>query len=273
MGFSCQLIHWPLNFCQLLVDAGYRVIRFDNRDIGLSTKFDSVRLEGSQLLRMARFELGLPSPVPYTLVDMAADTDGLLDHLGIDSVHVVGASMGGMIAQVYTAEHPDRVASLGILFSNTNQALMPPPHPAAIRTLLESPGRNPTREQIVAKAVQAHKVIGSPKYPEAEDVTAARAGEAFDRSYSPAGIVRQFGATLGTGSLLSYSTRITAPTVVVHGSADRLIRPAGGRAVAKAIRGATLHIVDGMGHDLPQQLHTELTGYLLSNFAAVRPRG
>ena len=269
MGFACQLTAWPLNFCRLLVDAGYRVIRFDNRDIGLSTKFDGVRLEGSQLVRMARFEFGLPSPVPYTLPDMAADTAGLLDHLKIESAHIVGASMGGMIAQVFAAEYPTRVRSLGIIFSSTNQAMMPPPRPLAVKVLLDSPGRNPTRERIIEKAIEGQKVIGSPKYPEPEAVTAARAGEAFDRSYYPAGIVRQFGATLGTGSLLSYSTRIDTPAVVIHGSADRLVRPAGGKAVAKAVRGAQLHIIDGMGHDLPADLHDELAGHLLANFAAV----
>jgi pimeloyl-ACP methyl ester carboxylesterase len=267
MGFSGQLTLWPEEFCGALVDAGYRVIRFDNRDIGLSTKLHGTRVDGSVWRRMANHQLGRPSTVPYTLVDMAADTVGLLDHLGIESAHVVGASMGGMIAQVVAAEHPERVRSLGIVFSSTNQPFLPPPRFLALQTLLSSPGENPTRDQVIAQSVRARKVIGSPKYPESDDVLAARAARDYDRSYYPPGVIRQFAAVLGTGTLLDYSRRIDAATVVIHGESDPLVRPAGGRALARAIRGAELHMIPGMGHDLPSALLPQLAELLVGNFA------
>ncbi|MCX5041666.1 alpha/beta fold hydrolase [Aldersonia sp. NBC_00410] len=266
MGFSAQLTLWPDDFCAALVDGGYRVIRFDNRDIGLSSKLHGVRVGGSTLLRMGVSQLGRASTVPYTVADMAADTVGLLDHLDIEAAHIVGASMGGMIAQVFAAEYPERVRSLGIVFSSTNQPLLPPPSVAAIRTLLASPGANPTREQVIAQSVRARQVIGSPQFPEAPEVLAERAARDYDRSYYPAGVVRQFAAVTGSGSLLGYSRRIDAPTVVIHGSADPLIRPAGGRAVARAVEGARLHVIKGMGHDLPAPLLPEISGELLKNF-------
>lgn len=267
MGFAAQLTAWPIAFCELLVEAGYRVVRFDNRDIGLSTGFDGVRVEGPLLLRLARHELGLSSSVPYTLVDMAADTRGLLDALAIESAHIVGASMGGMIAQVFAAEYPERVRSVGILFSSNNQRFLPPPQPAALRALISSPGRNPTREQIVAHNVEARKVIAGPVFRVPEDELIAEANASYDRSYRPAGMVRQFAAASGTGSLVRYDKRIDKPTVVVHGSKDGVIRPACGRAVARAIEGAEFHLIDGMGHDLPAPVLRELADLFTANFA------
>jgi pimeloyl-ACP methyl ester carboxylesterase len=264
MGFGAQLTLWPDEFCRLLVAAGYRVIRFDNRDVGLSDKLDGARVGGATAVRMVRHWFGLASRVPYTLVDMAADVAGLLDHLGLTSAHIVGASMGGMIAQVFAGRYPERVRSVGIIFSSTNQRFLPPPRPAALLSLLASPGPNPTREHIVDLVVKSARIIGSPAYPEPEDVIRARAAADYDRCYYPAGVVRQFAAVTGTGDLVRYSRRITAPTVVIHGTADPLIRPACGRAVARAIPGATLHLIAGMGHDLPPQLHRPITDHLLA---------
>lgn len=265
MGFSAQLTLWPEAFCELFVAKGYRVIRFDNRDIGLSTKLDGLRVAGSMWSRLARYQLGRPSPAPYTLVDMTEDTCGLLDHLKIESAHVVGASMGGMIAQILAAEHPERTRSLGILFSTTNQPLLPPPSPRALLALIKGPA-DPGREAVIANSVKARQIIGSPRYPESLEAIETAATLDYERDYTPAGMVRQFAAATGTGSLLSYAKRVVAPTVVIHGSADPLIRPAGGRAVAKAIPGAVLHIIDGMGHDLPAQLHPEITDTLVDTF-------
>jgi pimeloyl-ACP methyl ester carboxylesterase len=267
MGFGAQLTYWPLEFCRSLVDAGNRVIRFDNRDIGLSSKLDGVRVDGSKWARMARHQLGLSSPVPYTLADMANDLLGLCDHLGIEFAHVVGASMGGMIAQIFAAEHPERVMSLGIMFSTTNQPLLPPPRPSALRALISSPGKNPTREQVIDMIVESSIAISSPGYPESDDAVRERATAAYDRSFYPAGVIRQFAAATGTGSLLLYSRRIDKPTVVIHGSADPILRPGNGRAVAKAIKGAELHVIEGMGHDLPPQLMPRLSKLLLDSFA------
>lgn len=267
MGFSAQLTLWPLEFCRTLVDGGYRVIRFDNRDIGLSDKFDGIRVEGSLWPRLIRFELGLPSRVPYTLVDMTGDVVGLIEHLGLDSAHVVGASMGGMIAQILAAKYPELVRSLGIIFSSTNQRLLPLPSPFALNSLIAGPGRNPSRDQVLDMIVKSMKIIGSPGYPESDQALRELAAAGYDRCYYPAGVIRQLAAATGTGSLLPYSRRITAPTVVIHGSADPLIRPAGGKAVAKAIQGARLHLIDGMGHDLPTPLHPRLTSLLQENFS------
>jgi pimeloyl-ACP methyl ester carboxylesterase len=265
MGFSAQLTLWPDAFCALLVDKGYRVVRFDNRDIGLSSKLHGLRVGGSLWLRMGRYALGVPSAVPYTLVDMANDTRGLLDDLGIEQAHVVGASMGGMIAQIVAAEHPERVRSLGIVFSSTNQPLLPPPSPAALLALVKGP-KDLSRESVIANSVNARQIIGSPRYPQSREAVEAAASLDYDRDYTPAGMVRQFAAATGTGSLLRYAKHIVAPTVVIHGSADPLIRPAGGRAVARAIPGARLHIVEGMGHNLPPQLLPEISDVLVETF-------
>ncbi|NUS45114.1 MAG: alpha/beta hydrolase [Mycobacteriaceae bacterium] len=265
MGFACQLTAWPDEFCALLANAGYRVVRFDNRDIGLSTKIKA-RVGGALAPRMLRYWAGRPSSVPYTLPDMAADTVGLLDCLGIESAHVVGASMGGMIAQILAAEHPRRVRSLGILFSSTNQPFLPPPDPRALAALIAKP-RGPGREQVVDMLVKSYQAISSPKYPEPEAVVRAQIAAGYDRSYHPAGVIRQLAAAMGTGSLLPYTRRITAPTVVLHGKSDPLIRPACGRAVARAIPNAEIHLISGWAHDLPPQLHATLTAFLLANMS------
>ena len=267
MGFSAQLTLWPDEFCEAIADRGYRVIRFDNRDIGLSTKLDGVRARGNPWVRMGRYALGLSSDVPYTLFDMATDTAGLLDHLGIESAHIVGASMGGMIAQIFAAEYPARVRSLGIVFSATNGRFQPPPRFDALKSMLTGP-TDGSREAAIAMSMAARKVIGSPKFREPDDVVRANAARDYDRSYSPAGVIRQWAAVTGTGSLVNYTKRITARTIVIHGSADPLVRPAAGKAVARAIRGAKLEIIDGMGHDLPPQLLDRISALLLANFKA-----
>lgn len=266
MGFTAQLTMWPLPLCEAIVDAGYRVIRLDNRDIGLSQKFDGVRVEGSMWPRMGRHFIGRPSTVPYTLVDMAGDVRGLLDHLDIDRAHIVGASMGGMIAQILAGSHPDRVDSLAIVFSSTNQPFLPPPSLPALNTLLAGPGQRATRDQIIDSIVKARQVIGSERFPVPIDELRAQVAADYDRNYNPAGIIRQFAATTGTGSLVPYSKRIQAPTVVIHGTADPLVRPACGKAVAKAIPGAKLHLIEGMGHSLPPQLLPQIGEVLVENF-------
>lgn len=268
MGFAAQLTLWPDGLCQQLADRGFRVIRFDNRDIGLSTKLEGTRVNGSFLARMARFEAGRPSEVPYTLHDMADDTAGLLDALGIESAHVVGASMGGMITQSLAARHPGRVRSVGIVFSSTNEPLLPPPSPAAIKALIGAPPKGATTEQLVEHSVRTFKVIGSPAFPASEDELREKARASIERSYYPAGVIRQLAAVLGTGSLKPYARMIDKPTVVLHGKRDPLLRPACGKAVARAVKGATLTLIDGMGHDLPEATWGTLVDALAANALA-----
>ncbi len=266
MGLGAQLVLWRNGFCEKLVGQGLRVIRYDNRDVGLSSKL-SGRHTGAPLLpRMVRSFLGRPSPAVYRLEDLADDAAALLDHLGIDRAHVVGASMGGMIAQIFAARFAHRTQTLGILFSSNNQAMLPPPGFRQLRALLQRPADS-TREAVVANAVQVSRIIGSPGYPKPEEHLRAEAVEGYERAYYPAGIARHFAAILGSGSLLRYDRQINTPAVVIHGKADKLMRPFGGRAIARAIRGARLVLIDGMGHDLPEQLWDQIVGELKTNFA------
>jgi pimeloyl-ACP methyl ester carboxylesterase len=267
MGLGAQLLLWRTEFCEKLVDQGLRVIRYDNRDVGLSTKVRH-RSSGMPLpTRMARSFLGLKSPAVYTLEDMADDAAALLDHLKIDSAHIVGASMGGMIAQVFAARHKPRTKTLAVIFSSNNQPLLPPPGVKQLLAILQKP-KDTTRESIVDNAIRVTRITGSPGYPAPEERIRAEALEGYDRSYYPAGVGRHFAAILGSGSLLGYDRQISAPTVVIHGRADRLMRPFGGRAIARAIKGSRLVLFDGMGHDLPRELWDDIVGELKTTFAA-----
>jgi pimeloyl-ACP methyl ester carboxylesterase len=266
MGLGAQLLLWRTGFCEKLVDQGLRVIRYDNRDVGLSSKMTGRHTGAALPPRMVRSFLGKPSRAVYTLEDMADDASALLDHLGIDRAHIVGGSMGGMIAQIFAARFPQRTKTLGIIFSSNNQAFLPPPGYKQLRALLQRPADS-TQEAIVANAVRVGKIIGSPGYPRPDDKLRADAVEGYERAYYPAGIARHFAAVLGSGSLLRYDRQVTAPTVVIHGRADKLMRPSGGRAIAHAIKGARLVLIDGMGHDLPEELWDELVSELKTNFA------
>lgn len=265
MGLGAQLTFWPLGFCEQLVAQGLRVIRFDNRDIGLSSKLGHLKVRGSVWRRLLRANLGLSSPVPYTLHDMAEDVVGLLDFLQIPSAHVIGGSMGGMIAQLFVAKHSDRVRSLGILFSSTNQALLPPPKLSVLRMMMKGPGKDAGRDDIIAHGMKFMQAIGSPGYRYDTEMQRTLSTANFDRSYHPAGFIRQFNAVLGTGSLRPWTRTIRKPTVVIHGEDDPLVRPGCGKAVARAIPDARLLMVKGMGHDIPPGLWDTLTQALVVN--------
>lgn len=267
MGLGAQLLLWRTAFCEKLVGRGLRVIRYDNRDVGLSSKTEH-RSSGQPLVtRLLRSWLGLPSQSAYRLEDMADDAAAVLDHLGIDDAHIVGASMGGMIAQIFAARFRERTKTLAVIFSSNNSALLPPPAPRALLALLKGPPPDSPREVIIDNAVRVGRIIGSPRYRVPEEQARAEAAEGYDRNYYPQGVARHFSAVLGSGSLRRYNRRTTAPTVVIHGRADKLMRPFGGRAVARAIDGARLVLFDGMGHDLPQQLWDQVIGVLANNFA------
>lgn len=266
MGLGAQLVFWRKGFCERLVNQGFRVIRYDNRDIGLSSKVEG-RHTGAKLLpRMLRSQLGLRNDAVYTLEDMADDAAALLDHLHIEKAHVVGASMGGMIAQIFAARCQQRTKTLAIFFSSNNQALLPPPGAKQLRAVTTRPV-DTSRDGVIANSVRVGKIIGSPAYPVPDEQMVFDAVESYDRSYYPAGVARQFSAILGSGSLLKYDKQITAPTVVIHGRADKLMRPAGGRAIAKAIRRSRLVLIDGMAHDLPEPLWDDIVGELKNTFA------
>jgi pimeloyl-ACP methyl ester carboxylesterase len=267
MGLGAQLTLWHNEFCGMLVDRGYRVIRFDNRDVGLSSKLHGQKSDTTMIPGLLRAFVGLPSTSVYRLEDMAGDAAAVLDHLGIPRAHIVGASMGGMIAQVFAATYPQRTAGLGIIFSSNNSALLPPPAPTALLALLKGPHPSSPKDVIVANSVRVSRIIGSPGYPKSDEQLRADAEENYERCFYPQGIGRHFGAILGSGSLRGYDKKITAPTVVIHGKADKLMRPSGGKAIAAAIPGARLVLLDGMGHDLPEPLFEQIVGELTATFA------
>jgi pimeloyl-ACP methyl ester carboxylesterase len=267
MGLGSQLLLWRDGFCEKLVAEGLRVIRYDNRDVGLSEKTKRGHSEGQLIPRMLKFWVGMPGKADYTLEDMADDGAAVLDHLGIDRAHIVGASMGGMIAQVFAARLRARTRSLAVIFSSNNQPFLPPPAPRALLAVLKGPPPGSPLDVIADNAVRVWGIIGSPRYPAPQQRIRAETIEAYERCYYPWGISRHFGAIIASGSLLRYDRQISAPTVVLHGRADKLQRPFGGRAVARAIRGARLVLIDGMGHDLPEQLWDRITGELTATFA------
>lgn len=253
MGLSAQLIHWPDAFCAQLAARGFRVIRFDNRDIGLSGS-------GNRGIRfnlqrdMLRSKLGLKPEANYTLHDMARDTIGLLDALGIRRGHLAGASMGGMISQIVAATFPERVLSLTSIMSSTNSPKLPMPRPDVLLKLAPPFGVKHDRASVIARTVALFEAIGSPGYPTSRAEREKTAADAFDRAYRPAGIARQTHAILATGSFEDLLGNVRAPTQVVHGLDDPLVRPAGGKRSAQLIPGARLALVEGMGHDFPEGL-------------------
>lgn len=267
MGLGAQLPMWPDGFCAQLVDAGYRVIRFDHRDTGLSAKMHGMRAAGSVYRRVGRYLVGRRSEVPYTLEDMTADAVGLLDHLDVGRAHIVGASMGGMIAQILAATEPDRVASLAIIMSTTGKPFSRLPAWRVIRLAFNAPAGDASAEEKLAFEVRNVAVFNGPNYLPPESELRRRVRELAERSTYPAGLLRQFDAVLGTGSLLRFSKAVTAPTVVVHGSHDPMLRPRNGRAVAAAIPGARFVVIDGMGHDLPEPVWRPIVETLTENFA------
>jgi pimeloyl-ACP methyl ester carboxylesterase len=269
MGVGAQLPMWPDGFCAQLLKGGYRVIRFDHRDTGLSTKMRGLRATGSVYPRVLRYVLGRTSQVPYTLIDLAEDVRGLLDHLGIERAHVVGASMGGMIAQVLAGSHPDRVRSLGLIMTSSGSPMSSIPKWRVIRLAFDAPAKDAPVEDKLASEVRNIAVFNGPNFLPPQDELRRRVEELTARSDYPQGMLRQFDAILGTGSLMRYTRRITAPTVVIHGSEDPMVRPRNGRNVARAIEGARYVVVDGMGHDLPEPVWRPVVEALTENFAAV----
>lgn len=261
MGLGMQLIAWDDEFCAQLTQRGFRVIRFDNRDVGLSSKLAGRRVN------LAAGLVGLTRSAAYTLDDMAADTVGLLDHLRIERAHLVGVSLGGMISQQVAALYPDRVASLTSIMSGTGRRKASRmPRPSVLGTLFRSPPSS--REGYIEDIVGLFRRIGSPAYPADLDRLRELAGRSFDRSFYPAGTARQLMAVMASGNRTPGLRSVTAPSLVIHGTADRLIPPQAGRDTAAAIPGARLELIAGMGHDLPPQLWPRFAGLIETNAAA-----
>ena len=259
MGLATQMHAWDERFCAQLVERGFHVVRFDNRDVGRSTK---VKARPPTIKQMA---LRDKSAAAYTLSDMAADAVGLLDHLDVRRAHVVGASMGGMIAQTIAIEHPDRVLSLVSIMSNEGGRLKGQPQLTAYPVLLR---RAPSdREAYIQHAIKVMKAIGSPGFPFDEAAIRERAGLSFDRGVSPAGAGRQIAAVLASPNRTPGLRRLHVPTVVIHGDKDKLVRKSGGHAVADAVPGAWLVEIEGMGHDLPVGTWPRIVDAIVDNAA------
>jgi pimeloyl-ACP methyl ester carboxylesterase len=258
MGLGAQMILWDRRFCESLGERGYRVIRFDNRDVGRSTHLRAPIPGRAAML----FGTGRPA---YTLDDLADDAVGLLDALEIDSAHIVGASMGGMISQVVGYQHPKRVRSLGLIMTHSGRRPTSMPTWRAFGALMARPATD--REGLVDSMVRVFKVIGSPGYPMDEEHFRSLAGATWDRGYNPAGTARQMHAITAGGNRTSRLSAISAPTVVIHGRRDSLVRPANGKLIARSIPGARLVLIDGMGHDLPEPVWPEIVDAISSNAA------
>jgi len=248
MGLGGQMIGWNEGFCAELVNRRLRVIRFDNRDVGLSSHLSAAPIPDFKAALS-----GDTSSAAYNLSDMAADTIGLMDTLELGSAHIMGASMGGFIAQTIAIEYPERVRSLTSMMATTGDLSVGQPSPEVMRLLFS--GSSPTtREEVMEKAVAASRLVGSPGFPRDEDEVRERAGLAYDRSYDQLGTMRQSIAVLASGDRTERLRSIKVPTLVIHGADDRMCDVSGGRATASAIVGAELEVIEGMGHNLPRVL-------------------
>jgi pimeloyl-ACP methyl ester carboxylesterase len=249
MGLGGPMTWWDPEFCRMLAERGFFVIRYDNRDTGRSSRVKG-RVTRSMLVRSFMGRGGRP---PYTLDDMAGDGFGLLDHLGLDAAHVAGISMGGMIVQTMAILRPERVLSLTSIMSTTGRRTVGWQDPRLLPRLLEP--RATTREAYVESSARFWAIIGSVAYPDTKEAVLERAGETWDRGISASGVLRQMVAIVGQPDRSSRLKEIKAPTLVIHGLNDKMVHVSGGRATARAIPGAELLLVPGMGHDLPPALH------------------
>lgn len=270
MGLGSQMVFWPDNFIKRFIDAGFFVIRFDNRDIGLSSK---VQIEGlpriSQFKMMMRLQTGLSNkgaPVAYNLTDMAEDTARLIKALNLGSTHLLGASMGGMIAQIVAARYPSLVQRMALMFTSTNRAFLRPPKPKQLYTLINRPESHSERD-IVRHSVWFMKTVGTPGHVNVRMVREI-AKLRYQRNFHPLGTVQQLNAILASGSISRFSKQVKAPTIVLHGSADGLIPPSQGRVVAKTIPNATFHLIEGMAHDIPEYYQPYMVTLISAHLSA-----
>lgn len=249
MGLGGQLIHWEEDFCRQLADKGLFIIRYDNRDAGLSTKFEAAGLPDMAELLSARLQ-GRSIETPYTLEDMAADAAGLLDALNIKKAHICGSSMGGMIAQTLAIRHPARLLSLISIYSTTGDPDLPPLQPAALEALMTPPPAD--RQGYIEFNVKTMQAIAGSGFPYDAQFIRDISARAYDRAFYPPGVGRQMMAVMTQENRKPALASVTVPTLVIHGTADPLVPAAHGRDTANAIPGAQLLLVDGLGHELPR---------------------
>ena len=253
MGLGSQMVLWEDGFCEQLAQRGFWVVRFDNRDVGRSTI-----LRESHVPTRSQLVLRDPRGAAYSLEDMADDAAGLLDQLGVEAAYVVGASMGGMLAQLVTIRHPERVLSLVSIMSTTGNRRVGLTHPALWRQMLRRPRRD--REGYVRDFVESYRAIGSRRYPSGDDRLCTLAERCFERGIHPAGTARQLAAVMTATDRTALLHEIKVATTVIHGDADRLVMPSGGRATAEAVDGARLVVIPGMAHDIPPALWPQIVG-------------
>lgn len=256
MGLGTQMTAWPEPFCQAIADEGFHVVRFDNRDCGLSTILDVPPPSFGDLLG------GDTSGVPYLMSDLSGDVAGLLDALGYESAHIVGLSMGGMIAQQFAIDHPGRVRTLCSIMSTTGAPDVGQPAPEVITILLSPAATN--RDEAIDRGQKMFETVGSPDYPTPTVELRARIGEAFDRSFTPAGSARQLACIVASPDRTAGLAAVSVPSAVVHGDSDKLVDVSGGRATAAAL-GIEPLIINGAGHDLPEKLWPTYVEAIVAN--------
>lgn len=249
MGLGGPMTWWSPDFCSLLAESGFFVIRYDNRDAGRSSK---IRGRINRRMIMASFA-GLKAKTPYSMQDLADDAFGLLDHLGLQGAHVVGISMGGMIVQTMALRHPKRVHSMTSIMSTTGRRSVGWQDPRLLPLLMAR--RAESRESYIAASARLWQIIGSPLYPDTTETVRERAAETWDRGVSAAGSARQIGAILTQPDRSRALRSLRIPSLIIHGMSDRLVHVSGGRATSHSIAGSELLLIDGMGHDVPRDLH------------------
>ncbi|MDH3642866.1 MAG: alpha/beta fold hydrolase [Gammaproteobacteria bacterium] len=255
MGLGAQLIHWRPGFCEQLAASGHYVVRFDNRDTGLSEKFGHLGVPNIMEM-MLRSQQGEPVDAPYSLDDLAADALGLLDALEIEAAHICGASMGGMVVQAMAINAPERVKTLTSIMSSTGNPELPASRDEAMAAMLSPAAGN--RDEAVERSFAVSRVIGSPGFPAPEEDIKARAAETFDRNFYPEGVTRQMAAIAAHGNRKPALAGLSVPALVIHGKDDPLVPVEGGVDTHEALTGSELHLIEGMGHDLPELLWPEI---------------
>lgn len=264
MGLAAQLAMWPKAFIDSLVSAGFRVIIFDNRDVGLSTKFEDAR-PPNPFLQFAARRVGVKLKAPYEITDMAADALGLMDALKIESAHVVGVSMGGMIGQHLAAAAPDRINSLTAIMTSTGNPKLPRPNREVTNVMVRRGLSPQTREATIDRSIAAFTVIGTPGEDHNTNGMRDRIAASFDRDFTPKGPARQIAAIVASGDFRKVTRQISASTLVIHGSADPLVSPESAKDIVRNVKGARLEIIEGMGHDMPPRFLPRVTELIIGH--------